>query len=1163
MEEPSHSEQQDLSLEDTESSDIPIALAVDDAHHLAKTEHQDTSVTAETAHDLPPDSLDQEQDRRATPDQELDDGAESQLQHESSLDTSELSHTATESEAHDGDDSSSVGAQRRHSLRTEALIQAAARAVVSMRKDGGDSQQGDEGGSSTHDAHYFEEHDSSFSRPESSASDALMSPIAESSVGGRTYSSSRQGTEDDLFSVRSPLSSRGSAYDRCDDDAYEQMTEKGSDSPQIRSRVVSGVSASGASALSDFSRLSRYEKEEFVPTSRGKRPAFRSPSAVRAIQMSSPAPSVTSASSRTHKTPNGLPTVSRIGSPTAVAQHPGKGRSTPTRFKKEEAPLVLLHVTLLPLRWAYGDVLDHFEARKSAPDCFSNESMKNLRGAWRQVQDRLGDTVLERGILLPHPQSDYEVLEERMLEALELPLRRRARILECGHYLGPSNDTSASDDGESDYGYTSDQEGSDHGAKEEKRHWCTFCKGDIRYEELGSERIFRIKVYASNGLMSPGAWEACWKEMERVDIEVEPIVDKDMQMDIGTLSAILDAEQQQRLEAEQSQQLEDEQRMQLEVEQRLSLEQERQELETQRRKFEEERRQALQESEQRLEEERRKLEEEQRQRLDEERRQKFEEDRRLLESQRQQFEEQRIELEEQRKLIEEEQRQHLEESRRRELEDEHQILDEQRQELEEARQKFEEEQTHITSPRPISRTSYVEDDAASRSRDGAMSTELGPRRRDTERLREIYGNNASSADGFPNPSSPTIHIHVDSKRQRDEDPSSRQLALATRDNDIRNEPIQETRRPESYAAPPLSPPPPTQSYSQAEPPRRSLDAASLPELLGETIRVLLQDPKNVAIAVLVVALAVLWGGHARTQDRASDVYTPQPRYHSHQFEGREPAAQVFMNTAPAVQQVQSQWSAPSPIVETVYKTVTAEPASTSTVTRDVEVVYQTVTKQAPQETPTRLVETIYSTITESVAMPPVQHDESESPPLPPVTSVDPSVASFDFLQVGNDSVVVDTAPTSPFTPVGLDIFACPMWSFVPGLDSDEDNFKIDTHEGTEVEIDVQEPDATDLADLAAAARGDDLDTASSLPQEGEAVRKSTAMPLTQESRLPVTANEAGVVEIEMSTKHTRAIEDDSADPTESREIQAEVGWFLGPYVDMCRPFKLQKQGMRV
>lgn len=991
----------------------------------------------------------QSEDRQSTQDDEQYTDSEQ----EAAPGSSELEYTTdTDTDTQCNEASSlldSCDLERSHSLRTEALIQAAARAVLSMRDGPGNDQEyhgePDESTRSStptedlgsDETAHLDIEDATTSRPDSPASQTLQSPTTQSSMG-ESAEGSHNGAEDDVFSDHSPQSSVHSSDEHYDDDTIEQTTEKGQESPFARSRVASGVSISDASVVSDLSRLSRYEKEDFIPTSRETRPAFRSPSSVRALQMSSPTPSVVTSPTRSAKRQSGFPTISRLGSPSVSGQFSPRGRSTPSRFKKQEAPLVLLHVTLLPLRWGYGDMMNHFEAKKLAPLSFSSEGIKNLRGAWRQLQDRLGDTVLERGILLPHPQNDYEVLEERMLETLELPLRRRARILECGHYLGPSNEMTIGDDMENESEYNSDAEESDAGVKEDKRHWCKTCKGDIKYEELGTERVFRIKVYASNGLMSAGAWDACWKEMERVDIEVEPIIDSTIQSDLAKLSAAFDHEKQQQLEAEQAQQAEEEQRFHLEAEQRLSLEEERQQLEAQRQEFEEERRRSLEDAQRKLEEERRKIEEEQRERLEEERRQQFEEERQLLDAQRQQFEEQRLELEAQRKLVEEEQRQHVEEARRQELELEQKLIEEQRQELEEARQQFEEErrqrleeeeelrrlqreedeQKQAASSRSTSRSSYVEDDPASPATERAASTELEPRRRDSDRLREVYGaHSRASSDGLVNSPSPSIHIHVDSGRQREEEQASRQLALATpRASSPLAGPTPESRHPDSYIAPPSPPSHSQQAYQRREGQPKSLDSASLPELLGETIRVLFQDPKNVAIAVLVVLIAMLAGQFATRQERGMEIYKPQQHYQHHQLDTREPVGQVIMNTPPTV--------------ETVYQTVTAQAvAPKAPVSKDVEIIYHTVTQYPSQETATRVVETIYSTVTASgqAAAPEVASEL-------PSSSADPSVdLSFNSSE---DEASIMTALFSSFVVLGLDPFVCPA-SAAPEPESDE------------------------------------------------------------------------------------------------------------------------------
>ena len=246
------------------------------------------------------------------------------------------------------------------------------------------------------------------------------------------------------------------------------------------------------------------------------RPPFRTPSSVRAIQMSSPTPSLY-ASPRSTK--RNHPTVSRLGTPTSRSSPKNK---TPTRFKKEY-PLVLLHVTVLPLQWSYANAI-------LSPELPA--SLYSVKESYRLLQEKLGETVLTRGILLPHPQDSYEVLEERFLEALDLPVRPRAKILRCGHYMGPSF-VSSDEESEDDH---------DSGIVQGERDkaWCDICGRAVRYEMATAgegEKRFRIKIFASNGLMRAGAWAAAWKEMERVDVEIEPYVDDHLVQDLDSLSA--------------------------------------------------------------------------------------------------------------------------------------------------------------------------------------------------------------------------------------------------------------------------------------------------------------------------------------------------------------------------------------------------------------------------------------------------------------------------------------------------------------------------------------------------------------------------------------------------------------------------------------------------
>jgi hypothetical protein len=312
--------------------------------------------------------------------------------------------------------------------------------------------------------------------------------------------------EDDVFSQNSGHSARSSLNSSDDLHSSDHMYEqKALTSPAVGEEAASSHEDEVVSRIpSAASYMHPIPDADRTPSKVLSRPPFRTPSSVRAMQMSSPAASIFSSP---HSTKRRLPTVSRIGTPNS---HMSKNR-TPTRFKaKKEYPLVLLHATVLPLQWPYS----HLMSSPKLP-----ETLQSVKESWRLLQQKLGDAVLERGILLPHPQDLYEVLEERLLEALELPVRPRALILICGHYMGPQDIETPS----------SDEEGGDYWGRDQetRRKWCDICRREVKLEDRGDAqgKRFTIKTYASNGLMRAGAWAAVWREMERVDIEIEPYIE--------------------------------------------------------------------------------------------------------------------------------------------------------------------------------------------------------------------------------------------------------------------------------------------------------------------------------------------------------------------------------------------------------------------------------------------------------------------------------------------------------------------------------------------------------------------------------------------------------------------------------------------------------------
>ena len=237
---------------------------------------------------------------------------------------------------------------------------------------------------------------------------------------------------------------------------------------------------------------------------------FRHPSSVRAMQTDITPPQAGSTQrSQRHiystpsrrETPRSTKSLHMTGNPTKMS--PGK-----TMMK--EYPLVLLHVTLLPL-----------------PSRYSSELLKaalppTIAANWKVLEEKIAQTVLERGLLIPHPREDYDLLEERLLESLEL---RTPRILKCGHFhLSPDEEADALE-------LESDTE-----SDTEEGDICQDCGRHVRDGRFGDagtgSKRWDIKIFAANGLMRAGAWAAAWREMERIDVEIRPWMEENMRLEL-------------------------------------------------------------------------------------------------------------------------------------------------------------------------------------------------------------------------------------------------------------------------------------------------------------------------------------------------------------------------------------------------------------------------------------------------------------------------------------------------------------------------------------------------------------------------------------------------------------------------------------------------------
>lgn len=295
--------------------------------------------------------------------------------------------------------------------------------------------------------------------------------------------------------------------------------------------LVSAIPSESSIATKPIPQANETDETRYTP--RKERPRFRNPESVRAMQMSSPPllPTIDTSQERL-KGSYKLMTPSRSGrSETPVSkksrsrrgsvrdQHSPRPTHTP-----QQAPLVLLHVTILPPQVPY-----------------SHDLMVKIMPEWlvenyKLLEEKLQDIILmRRGLLIPHPRDEYDLLEERILESLEL---KTPRLLKCGHFVAPDEDSDNEDEGyEASTAGDSTGRGSrmSGGTFTEEQEWmenpladtsiCTDCNCELKRPGRGvgaGKRRWDIKIYAANGLMRAAGWTACWNDMERCDVEISP-----------------------------------------------------------------------------------------------------------------------------------------------------------------------------------------------------------------------------------------------------------------------------------------------------------------------------------------------------------------------------------------------------------------------------------------------------------------------------------------------------------------------------------------------------------------------------------------------------------------------------------------------------------------
>ncbi|KAH8708447.1 hypothetical protein GQ44DRAFT_715355 [Phaeosphaeriaceae sp. PMI808] len=297
--------------------------------------------------------------------------------------------------------------------------------------------------------------------------------------------------------------------------------------------VVSALPSESSIAPESVVPASDAANARFTP--RKERPRFRNPESVRAMQLASPPllPALETSRERL-KGSYKLMTPSRSGrSETPVSKKSGSRRGSlrdqhspkPTPAP-QQAPLVLLHVTILPPQMPYS----HDFMGRIMPEWL----VENYKLLGEKLQDII---LMRRGLLIPHPRDEYDLLEERILESLEL---KPPRLLKCGHFVAPEDDSDREfEDDEAGVSYDNTGRGSrmSGGTFTDENEWkenmldgtdstmCVDCNCELKQFGKGvgaGTRRWDIKIYAANGLMRANAWTACWNDMERCDVEISP-----------------------------------------------------------------------------------------------------------------------------------------------------------------------------------------------------------------------------------------------------------------------------------------------------------------------------------------------------------------------------------------------------------------------------------------------------------------------------------------------------------------------------------------------------------------------------------------------------------------------------------------------------------------
>ena len=202
--------------------------------------------------------------------------------------------------------------------------------------------------------------------------------------------------------------------------------------------------------------------------------------------------------------------------------------------KQSLGPLVLLHVAMLqPTQAEYPDAI----LSKVLP----RKVLNQYKATQATLFQKVGPVVRQRGILLRHPKGNFDGLLESILSTLGLETHTDVSSDDehYGRSLGEPDELDGQQcngTGEPRNSEDWDSADSDDTACEtycptpelsrksgQTQRTCSTCgrpRRRLRIQDSSHGNRYDVKVFAANGLVGPHVWEAVWREMERVDVEI-------------------------------------------------------------------------------------------------------------------------------------------------------------------------------------------------------------------------------------------------------------------------------------------------------------------------------------------------------------------------------------------------------------------------------------------------------------------------------------------------------------------------------------------------------------------------------------------------------------------------------------------------------------------